>query len=98
MEQLIVVQVVKNSQHFLELQKIHYCINMSPPLDSSQINLAHILIYYTFKLILILYFHTRLGFSSALSGFPTKIVHVFLFCLMRGCTRMFRVMTYRGMG
>jgi len=62
--------------------KIHYCVHQSlvvvPIL--SQINIVYILPTYSFKIHLILSFHLYLGLPSGIlpSGFPTKILYVFL--------------------
>jgi hypothetical protein len=62
--------------------KVHYRVHKSPPLVPilSQINLIHTLASYL-RSILILYNYPRIGLLSGLfpSGFPTNIIHAFLF-------------------
>jgi hypothetical protein len=67
--------------------KVHYRVHKSPPLVPilSQIDSVHSTPSYLLRSIFILPAHIRLGLSSGLlpSGFPTNILHAFLFLTIR---------------
>ena len=78
-EKLTGLQLVKKFPTFYGTQKVPYCIQKCPPTAPilSQINSLHTSNLTSYRSILILSSHLRLGLPSGLfpSGFPTKTVY-----------------------
>jgi hypothetical protein len=82
---LTVGYLVKNLSHLLWNPIIPYILLLYSIL--SQLNPVHTLTQFSLRCTLILLFHLGLGLQSGLffSGFPTKILHVFISTVSATC-------------